>query len=688
MAATVVTVVPATASVYASGLPADKVVTFTPGSAGAGDPYFPLDGNGGYDVGHYDLNVRYDPTTGVLDSVATIEANATQNLSSFDLDLLGLDVASITIDGQPADFVRDGQELIVTPTHGITNRSAFTAVVTYSGVPTTVVQPTLGDGGFLRTDDGAVVLGEPHSASTWFPVNDHPTDAAAYSFEVSVPTGIEAIANGVLSGTTTAGGWTTWSWVASDPMAPYLATLAIGEFDITSYRSNGISILDAIDTHLFTPPIVVDNGAQVAFSGAPAQSSYKRLSRVITVPDDGATLAFDVARDTEATWDFFFVEVHTVGLEDWTTLPAYDVDGVEITSPDTGYSCPFEHWDELHPFLAHYQTFRDDPVDDMDPVCDPIGTTGEWHAVTGLSDWTRWNVDLSGYAGSQVEVSLTYVSDEVVQAAGVAIDGVVVSTGEGTTSFEADDDPTDGWVVPGAPEGSPGNSSDWILAGQDLLPASAGSIAAETLAREPEILTFLADNFGPYPFDAAGGIVDNMPGVALETQTRPVYAHQYFYDPVRAASAVIHELSHQWFGNSVRLARWQEIWLNEGFAVYAQWLWAEHEGTGSPQDFFNMYTTQFPPDDDFWKLAIGDPGPDRLLDNAVYYRGALTLHALRQQVGDPAFFTTLRVWGRQRAGKTATTAQFIALAEKISGQQLDDLFDAWLYTAGYPLSSS
>ena len=110
--------------------------------------------------------------------------------------------------------------------------------------------------------------------------------------------------------------------LSSAAMASYLATLAIGEFDITSYRSNGISILDAIDTHLFTPPIVVDDGGQVAFSGAPANSSYKRLSHVITVPDDGATLAFDVAHDTDTNWDFFFVEVHTVGLEDWTTLPA------------------------------------------------------------------------------------------------------------------------------------------------------------------------------------------------------------------------------------------------------------------------------------------------------------------------------------------------------------------------------
>ena len=195
---------------------------FTPGAPGVGDPYYPLDGNGGYDVTHYDLDLTYDPETDELSGTATIEARATQNLSAFNLDFIGLEVDSVEVDGASAAWTRDGQELTIAPTAGIRNKAAFTVAIAYHGVPEPL--PELGGSGFIHTDDGAVIVGEPHGAATWFPANDHPTDKASFTFHWTVPEGLEVVANGVPKGQTTDNGWTTWTWDAVDPMATYLAT--------------------------------------------------------------------------------------------------------------------------------------------------------------------------------------------------------------------------------------------------------------------------------------------------------------------------------------------------------------------------------------------------------------------------------------------------------------------------------
>jgi aminopeptidase N len=178
--------------------------------------------------------------------------------------------------------------------------------------------------------------------------------------------------------------------------------------------------------------------------------------------------------------------------------------------------------------------------------------------------------------------------------------------------------------------------------------------------------------------------VDAVPELrfALETQTRPVYSPAFFTDPVVADSTLVHEYAHQWFGNSVRLAAWQHMWLNEGFATYAEWLWREREGVSTAQQTFDAVYDNAPPE--FWQVVIGDPGPEALFDIAVYYRGAMTLHALRQVVGDTAFFQIGEEWATSRAGEAVTTEEFIALAEELSGRQLDDLFQAWLYTPERP----
>jgi hypothetical protein len=545
---------------------------FTPGAPGAGDPYFPLDGNGGYDVHRYLLDVRYEPSTDFLAGVATIRARATQNLSSFNLDLVGLTVRSITVDGRPAAWSRDEGELTVTPRRGIRDHTRFVAVIRYDGVPETLED--FGGSGFIHTDDGALVVGEPHVAATWFPVNDHPIDTAAYSFKITVPNGLEAVANGILEGRRTRGEWTTWRWRAKEPMASYLAGMGIGQFDLRSYRHDRISFWDAIDPVLFEPPARPRTGEQFAISQK-AEASYKRLARAISVPAEGADLSFWVTRDTEPDWDYFFVEAHTDGVDDWTTLPDLN----SHTSQDTGNVCPY--WLDIHPFLKHYQTA---PAS-TEPPCEPSGSTGEWWAASGASDgWEQWAVDLSAWAGTTVEVSLTYASDDFIQLDGAFIDDILVSTGEGSTSFEADDDVMDGWTVPGAPEGSPGNQNDWIVGTEADTPPSPGENAEGSFARHGEIISFQEESFGRYPFNAGGGIVDDAEMFfALENQTRPIYSKNFFGDPGSGDFVVVHELAHQWYGDSLTLEAWQHIWLNEGFATYAEWLWSEYEGFGTPQ---------------------------------------------------------------------------------------------------------
>ena len=181
--------------------------------------------------------------------------------------------------------------------------------------------------------------------------------------------------------------------------------------------------------------------------------SYKRLRRTITVPASGANLTFWTSYDTEPAWDFLMVEAHTVGQDDWTTLP--DLNG--HTSTSTGDSCP-EGWHELHPFLTHYQS----------ESCEPTGSSGDWNAASGNSGgWQQWRVDLSEFSGKQVEVSISYVSDWSVQGLGVFVDDIVVSTGAGSTSFEADANPMDGWTVNGPPPGSDPNPNNWVRATEE-----------------------------------------------------------------------------------------------------------------------------------------------------------------------------------------------------------------------------
>lgn len=129
-------------------------------------------------------------------------------------------------------------------------------MVHYDGVPKPVGGAQFGQSGFIHTDDGALVAGQPHVAATWFPANDHPSDKATYTFQVTVPKGLEAVANGTLEKQDSSRESTTWIWKAREPMASYLATATVGQFDLTAYRQKGIRYWDAIDPDLFAPVAV------------------------------------------------------------------------------------------------------------------------------------------------------------------------------------------------------------------------------------------------------------------------------------------------------------------------------------------------------------------------------------------------------------------------------------------------
>jgi aminopeptidase N len=435
--------------------------TFAPGAAGAGDPYFPGYGNGGYDVAHYLVRVRYDPAKDRLTGTTTVRATAIANLSAFHLDLAGLTVRAVTVDGVQAAHARAADELIVTPATGLSSGNGFVAEIRYDGVPTTLDNEVLGEGGWLHTSDGAIALGQPESASTWFPVNDHPSDKATYDFEITVPKGLTAVSNGVPKGRVTQGGWTTWSWSEGAPMASYLSTVVIGKFRVTTGEHQGRPVFSAVTTK----------------------------------------------------------------------------------------------------------------------------------------------------------------------------------------------------VAKGAPDRS--------------------------IERTVEVADYLESVFGPYPFDAYGGVVvaDDRIRYALETQTRPVYSAGFFRQG-DDTGVVAHELAHQWFGNSVALQRWQDIWLNEGLATYAEWLWAEHTGESTVQRSFDLRYAAA--SGQVWRTPPGKPGVANLFGESVYQRGGMTVHALRVAVGDAAFFTILRTWAEEKKNGNGTTAEFRALAERVSNKQLDKLFDAWLYGTERP----
>jgi aminopeptidase N len=202
-----------------------------PGAAAAGDPYLPRSGNGGYRVIRYGLDLDYRVRTNRFDGSATITAEATQALSRFSLDLAGLEVSRVTVEGvKAAKFSQSPGKLVITPATALANGQRFTVVVRYGGQPRPVASEW-GQVGWEELEDGVLVAGQPCGAPSWFPCDDSPSAKAHYVIGIACDAPYRAVANGQLLSKTVRSNRTVWVYETDEPMAPYLATVQIGRYD-------------------------------------------------------------------------------------------------------------------------------------------------------------------------------------------------------------------------------------------------------------------------------------------------------------------------------------------------------------------------------------------------------------------------------------------------------------------------
>jgi aminopeptidase N len=236
----------------------------TPGAPGIGDPMFPQAGNGGYDVTSYDLAIALEKPDGPIDARATVRARSTQALSRYDLDLHGLEVRAIEVDGAPAAFAREGDELVITPARPIADGADFLTTVRYGGTPEGVVEPSFPfkmKVGWVVEGGEVYVLSEPTGAKSFFPCNDHPRDKALYTIRITVPKPLRAVSNGTLAETLDGGDRRTFVYRPRDPIATYLVTIAIAEFEETDLPGP-----DGLSIHNYFAPKTTDR-ARRSFDG-------------------------------------------------------------------------------------------------------------------------------------------------------------------------------------------------------------------------------------------------------------------------------------------------------------------------------------------------------------------------------------------------------------------------------------
>lgn len=232
----------------------------------------------------------------------------------------------------------------------------------------------------------------------------------------------------------------------------------------------------------------------------------------------------------------------------------------------------------------------------------------------------------------------------------------------------------------------------WYSAVSKQLSPAQRQVAMGLMKKTPRLLRWLERQVGDYPFTTTGGLTTALPvGFALENQTRPTYP--WLGDGPGAVKTVVHELAHQWFGDSVAVEGWTDIWLNEGWATYFEQYYSEQHG-GPTTDAWLREAYQSDADDAFWSHEVADPCPGHedcvswIFAPFVYQRGGMALAALRNRIGDADFTTLTRQWALERAGSTGNTAQFQALAEQVSGQDLGGFFDAWVRSTTKPADTA
>ena len=219
---------------------------------------------------------------------------------------------------------------------------------------------------------------------------------------------------------------------------------------------------------------------------------------------------------------------------------------------------------------------------------------------------------------------------------------------------------------------------------QAALPARLRRDFDHDFGRQPQMMKLFVKLFGPYPLSTGYTVVvtDDVLEIPLEAQGVSIFGANHCDGKRGAERLIAHELAHQWFGNSVTARRWRDIWLHEGFACYAEWLWSEHSGGRTAHELAHHYHRMLAtaPQD----LLLADPGPRDMFDDRVYKRGALTLHTLRGRIGDENFFALLRDWTTRHRHGCVVTDDFTGLAAKYAHESLRPMWDAWLHSTDLP----
>lgn len=443
--------------------PGKKAVKRLPPRPPVIDPYVPQCGNYGYRVSRYDLDLEYKVAINRLAGSATITAVTLASLREFTLDLVDtLSVSKVWVNGsRPASFGHRGAKIVVRLAAPLPAGASMSVVVRYGGTPQPRQTVFWGDVGFEELSNGVLVAGQPNGASTWFPCDDHPSSKANYRISVAADSPYYVLSNGNLTSRRTRAAQTVWTYDQPEPMAPYLATLQIGD----------------------------------------------------------------------------------------------------------------------------YQTL-------------PIAKTP--------------------------------------------------------------------------------------VAMKAVLPARLKGRFDNNFGRQDHMMTLFVKLFGPYPFDSGYSVVvtDDPLDIPLEAQGISVFGSNHCEQEGHSDRLVAHELAHQWFGNSVTARRWRDIWLHEGFACYAEWLWSEESGGHTAHAMAKRYhekLSDLPQD-----LVLADPGPELMFDDRIYKRGALTLHALRMRIGDRPFFSLLREWTTRYRHRTVITDDFTGLAAGYTDVSLRPLWTQWLYEKPLP----